>query len=57
MDPLSKFFLRNLGHGVRWFKNKSNYPKYFIEYKKELDGEHQLKDIKATEEYLIHNQI
>lgn len=26
-------------------------PKYFIEYKKELDGEHQLEDIKSAQEY------
>lgn len=28
-------------------------PKRFLEYKKELDGEHQLEDIKAAEKYLI----
>jgi len=32
------------------------HPKYFLQYKKELDGEHQLEDIEAVEEYLSKNK-
>jgi hypothetical protein len=32
-------------------------PKDFIEYKKELDGDHQLEDVVAAEQYLINNKI
>jgi len=38
-------------------KIKMINPKYFLEYKKELDGEQQLEDIKAVEQYLISNNL
>lgn len=33
------------------------HPKKLVEYKKELDGEHQQTDIQAVEEYLVKNEL
>ena|ERR1035437_326823 len=50
--PYPNFLSETLDMKFNGFDIKVINPKYFIEYKKELDGDHQLEDIKAAEEYL-----
>ena len=48
-------FSKTLDINLNGIKIKVINPKDFIEYKKELDGEHQLEDIEAAKCYLIKN--
>ena len=46
-------FSKTLDIDLSGIKIKVIDPKNFIEYKKELDGDHQIDDIKAAERYIV----
>lgn len=53
--PFLTDFLKTLDVDLNGIKIKVINPKDFLEYKEELDGEHQLEDIESVKNYLIKN--
>ena len=55
--PYKENFFKNVELDVDGMKLRVIHPRELVAYKQELDGEQQLTDIRATEQYLARNRL